>query len=148
MLTGLFCEIRLNNGDLTHIPVVRASVNFGGHSSNEVEGLIDTGSSINLISMSSVKTLLGISKDEARRGRQLTISGLGGIPSRSYGFQVNLNLRATTVSTNYLNWPNVWLYVCEAPLPYQLLIGQSHGIEEKILVHLNRQQKRYWQIKN
>jgi len=148
MLTGLFCEVRLGNGDLTHMPVVRASVILSGVNSTEVDGLLDTGASVNLISMSSSKTLLRMSPEDARKGRPLELSGLGTAPNLSYGFQVNLRLRSTTNSTEYFLMPNVWLYVCEANLPgYEILIGQSHGFEEKIFVHLNREQKRYWQIK-
>lgn len=146
MIKGLFRQVALD-GDSTFMPFVRASIIVGANSSLEVDGLIDSGSSLNLISISSSKTLFGKSQDEVRKGRKIPVAGLGGAASFAYGWQVNLRLRATTNSTEYFLWPDVWIYACEALLPIgQILIGQSKGLEEKVFVHLNRQRKRYWLI--
>jgi hypothetical protein len=146
MLKGLFRHVALD-GDSTFMPFVRTSIIVGGNTSLEVDGLIDSGSSLNLISISSSKTLLGESPDEVRKGRKMPVAGFGAATSFAYGWQVNLRLRATTNATEYFLWPDVWIYASEMPLPIgQILIGQSKGLEERVFVHLNRQRKRYWLI--
>lgn len=147
MLRGAFRQVSLGSEGTTFMPFVRVCVANGERASHEVDGLLDSGSAVNLISLSSSKALLGMSQDEVRKGRQLSVRGLGGAPSVAYGWQVDLRLRATTISTDYFQWKGVWIYACEAALPNsEILIGQRSGLEEKVFVHLNRAQKRYWQI--
>jgi hypothetical protein len=147
MLRGLFRQVPTSDSEVTFMPFVRACVIRSANTSIEVDALLDSGSAFNLIPLSSLKTLLGLSQDEARKGRQIAITGVGQSSSPAYGWQVDFRLRATTNSTDHFLWKRVWMYVCEATLPIgQILIGQSYGLEEKVFVHLNRSQKRYWQV--
>lgn len=147
MLRGAFRPVPLGGEDITFMPFVRVSVINGERASHEVDGLLDSGAAANLISLSSSKALLGMSQEEVCKGRQLSIVGLGGAQSIAYGWQVDLRLRATTGSTDYFLWRGVWVYACQAALPNsEILIGQRWGLEEKVFVHLNRAQKRYWQV--
>lgn len=149
MLRGLFREVPLE-GATTFMPIVRVGVVRGQNSSVEVDGLLDSGSACNLIPISAVRSLLGMTQDEARRGRRMSICGLGGSTSFAYGWQVDLRLRATTSASDCVLWRGVWLYVCDTPLPpiAQVLIGQSSGLEERVFVHLNQNRGRYWLIRS
>jgi hypothetical protein len=151
MLTGQFCKIDLSDGNQTFMPFVRASLKNGNHNSVEMDALIDTGACVNLISIRSVKTALGITPDDARQGRKLSISPVGKNELFAYGFQVDITLRASTNnSSKQFILSNSSIYVVDAELPtsWQMLIGQFHGFEERTLLHLNRQKKRFWQIQD
>jgi hypothetical protein len=114
-----------------------------------VDGLLDTGSSLNLISLSSARTLLGLSQDEVKKGRKVSVVGLGGRNSFAFGLEVDLRLKATTSSIEEFVWRRVWVYAVEAQLPLaQMLIGQSGGFEGKVFVHINRPEKKYWIVRN
>ena len=147
MLRGAFRPVPLGGEGETFMPYVRVSVINEGRVSHEVDGLLDTGAAANIISFSSSKALLGMSQEEVCKGRQLSIVGLGGVPFMAYGWQVDLRLCATTSSIDQSLWQSVWIYACDMALPTgQILIGQRSGLEEKVFVHLNRAQKRYWQV--
>ena len=119
----------------TFMPYVRVSVINGGRVSHEVDGLLDSGAVANIISVSSANALLGMSPEETRRGRPLSIAGLGGVTSIAYGWQVDFRLRATTASAVDVLWQGVWIYACDMALPAaQILIGQRSGLEEKVFV--------------
>jgi len=142
MLKGAFRPVPLGGEGETFMPYVRVSVINGGRVSHEVDGLLDSGAAANIISVSSAKALLGMPPEEIRKGRPLSIAGLGGVPFIAYGWQVDFRLRATTSSTDYFLWQGVWIYACDMELPSgQILIGQRTGLEEKVFVHINRGQK-------
>ncbi len=137
------------NGVSAYMPYVRVAVTHNGTKSFEVDALLDTGASINLISMDSAKVLMNMSPEEIRKGKQLPISGVGGANSTAYGWQVDLQLRATTKSSDTVVWERVWLYVSENRVPIaQILIGQLHGLDSRVFVHLNRSQNRYWLLRS
>ena len=136
------------NGSSAYMPYVRAAVTHNGIRSIEVDALLDTGASINLISMDSATALMNMSPDEIRKGRRLPVSGVGGANSTAYGWQVDLQLRATSKSSDTVTWEGVWLYVSENRVPFaHILIGQLHGFESKVFVHLNRPPNRYWLLR-
>jgi hypothetical protein len=148
MLEGQFRKVSLNNGRETFMPFVRATLIIGERNSPECDGLIDTGASINLISMSSAAALLGKTAEEVKRGEPLNIRGVGSANSVAYGWQVDLHLRATTASAVRMIWQRAWVFVTEKPLPLsQILLGQFTGLEEKLFVHSNRAKRRYWMVK-
>lgn len=148
MLEGQYRRVPLNNGRETFMPFVRATLVIGGRNSPECDGLIDTGASINLISMSSAAALLGKTAEEVKRGEVLNIRGVGSANYPAYGWQVDLHLRATTASTTRVIWQSAWVFVVEMPLPLsQILLGQFAGLEEKLFVHSNRAKRRYWMLK-
>jgi len=115
MLTGQFCSTPLDDGNETFMPFVRVSITYGTHKSIEFEGLIDTGACVNLIAMRAVETMLGISEEDAKKGRKLTISGVGSHPNYAYGFEVDMVLRASShKSSEPFVLPKATVYVCDS----------------------------------
>jgi len=128
---------------------VWAIVQHGPHVSTEVGGIIDSGSVANLTSISLARRLLGMSQDDVKKtGRKTAFSGLNAKSCPAYGFQVNLNLRATLGTMKSFALPNAWLYFYDSELPYQILIGQSHGLQGRAFFHLNGGRKQHWTLRD
>lgn len=143
MLKGHFQRINLI-GSATYAPSVLASVEDG----SEASGIMDTGAVVNLLSFSLAKPLLGLTPQDVLKGLKQPICGVGNATQYAYGFKVNLKLRATSASKSYLLLPDAWLYVFEKELPYDILIGQKSGFENRAFFHLNKGSSSYWSMKD
>ena len=147
MLRGMFKK-QFVNGHTTHVPYVRVGMFANDRVSPEVEGVIDTGASINLIAMTAGRTMLGKSREEIRNGKPLKIDGVGAA-SLAFGWKVDLRLRATAAADKYMLLKDVWVYFVETRLPHgDVLVGQFTGLEERVLVHKNCESERFWMLQD
>lgn len=147
MLEGSFRRVYIG-ADATFMPFGRARVTRGGHTSVEVDVLLDTGASCNLISIDSASTLLGMTADDVRGGKPLRISAVGQPEVRAFGWQVDVELRGTTQSENTEVFRGVWLYVADGGLPVApFLLGQLTGLQGRAFIHLNQVAKRRWLLR-
>lgn len=143
MLKGHFQRTDLTRG-ATYVPAVLASVEDG----SEARGIMDTGAAVNLLSFSLAKPVLGLAPENVLKGLKQPICGVGNATQYAYGFKVNLKLRATSASKSYLLLPDAWLYVFEKELPFQILIGQKSGFENRAFFHLHKGSSSYWSLKD
>ena len=147
-IQGAFRRVYVGS-DVTYMPFARARVLRDKHASPEVDVLIDSGASCNLISISSVNGLLGLSPDDARKGKAISLSSVDKSNLFAFGWQVDLELRGTTGSATVQLLRDVWLYVVDGSLPVaQILLGQLDGLDGKAFIHLNRTANRNWLLRN
>jgi hypothetical protein len=147
-IQGAFRKVDVG-GDITYMPFARARVVRDKYTSPEVDVLIDTGASCNVISISSVNALLGLSPEDARKGKAIRLSGVDRPDVFAFGWQVDLELRGTTGSSTIQLFRDVWLYVIDGSLPLaQLLLGQLDGLAGNAFIHLNRAANRKWLLRS
>lgn len=146
LIKGHFRSSRFD-GIVAHVPYARVRVINDGAESVEVDALIDTGASINLVSMALAVSLLKKSPEDIRSGKRIRINCVGGQSDAAYQCFTDLRIRPSSTSVDYLDLPNVELYVSERQLPAPFLFGQVAGLESLLLIHINRGPQRYWNLK-
>jgi hypothetical protein len=106
----------------------------------EVDALVDTGSFLNLVSMSVAEALLEKDAAALKKGSPQTIGGVSKKRENNtaWGWEVNLLLRGSTASTEYVVWRRAMVYATEINIPYNgVLLGQKDGLQDRAFIHLN-----------
>jgi len=134
--------------DGLYMPVAWMSVvSIDGKSESRcVETLLDTGASVNIVSIGLAKDLLKKTEEEIKKGKFLNLGGLGSV-TRSYGWPINLRLRAKYGDTESVLIPDTWIYASEKSLSsFPVLFGQLGGFHKRWFGHSNHDSKRFWQL--
>ena len=121
-----------------------------GQNSFLYTALMDTGSSLIIVTMDAAEDLLKKTSAQiiADCGNKKPITGFGG-DGIGYGWKLNLRLKANQHDRTSMSIPDAWIYVVSVDnvAGYSALFGQKTGFAQRWFKQHNHNDARYWQLR-
>jgi hypothetical protein len=149
ILKGPFRPVRVGT-KTTYMPFARVALSLDGRRTITFDGLLDSGAAMNVMSIGDGAVLLGKSEDELQAGgTHVKIQGVGAT-NDAFAWQLDLLIRPrdSAPPDQEMMIPKMWVHFVKGSVPAaQMLIGQF-TLEDRIYVHINRTERRYWVLRN
>ena len=133
------------------MPYGYISTEIDGEEVGPFQALMDTGSSLILVAMDFAEELLGRSSDDiiANRDHTMPYTGSTGATKDSYGWKIDLLLKANQADAVAMPIPGAFIYAVEAAniVGYPALFGQKTGFAQRWFKQHNHTAKLYWQLR-
>lgn len=128
------------------MPLVLVKIRIDGKASATTRALVDTGSTMNLVSFSMIQKM-GYEESDMRNRPRVEFEGLGGAKSDSYEWTGDIEIFGQSLVPPNLVLERAKIYSTSAQLPWDVLLGQHDALERLLLFHGNRAADPYLELK-